>query len=114
MLAVTRHRPPDVAAFVIEAGSAIAVLADRPGCLSAKVVRAIDDADLVLVVTEWQDVGSYRRALSSFDVKVRAVPLLATAADEPSAFETVAEMRSGELLTSPGDLAPDADTAGPR
>jgi hypothetical protein len=35
----------------------------------------------------WRDVGSYRRALSSYDVKVTAVPLLSRALDEPSAYE---------------------------
>jgi hypothetical protein len=34
-------------------------------------------------------VGSYRRALSSYDVKVTAVPLLSLAYDEPSAFEVM-------------------------
>ena len=34
-------------------------------------------------------VGAYRRALSSYDVKVGAVPLLSRALDEPSAYEAV-------------------------
>ena len=37
----------------------------------------------------WEDVGAYRRALSSYDVKVTAVPLLSRAVDEPSAYEVV-------------------------
>ena len=41
------------------------------------------------MVTRWRDVGSYRRALSSYDVKVGAVPLLSRAIDEPSAYETL-------------------------
>ena len=46
-----------------------------------------------MLVTRWQDVGSYRRALSSYDVKVGAVPLLSRAIDEPSAYEPL----DGEL-----------------
>ena len=38
---------------------------------------------------EWENVGAYRRALSAYDVKVGAVPLLSTAIDEPSAYEVV-------------------------
>ena len=34
----------------------------------------------------WDNVGSYRRALSSYDVKVAVVPLLAQAVDEATAF----------------------------
>ena len=45
------------------------------------------------MVTRWKDVGSYRRALSSYDVKVGAVPLLSRAIDEPSAYESL----DGEL-----------------
>ena len=37
----------------------------------------------------WENVGAYRRALSSYDVKLHAVPLLGRAIDEPSAFEVV-------------------------
>jgi hypothetical protein len=49
-----------------------------------------------VMVTRWRDVGSYRRALSSYDVKVGAVPILSRAIDEPSAFEAL----DGELNES--------------
>ena len=39
--------------------------------------------------TRWKDVGSYRRALSSYDVKMAAVPTLSRAVDEPSAYGPV-------------------------
>ena len=41
---------------------------------------------------EQKNVGSYRRALSSYDVKVEAVPLLSLAVDEPSAYELMASV----------------------
>ena len=34
-------------------------------------------------------MGAYRRALSSYDVKLHAVPTLSRALDEPSAYEVV-------------------------
>ena len=37
----------------------------------------------------WEHVGAYRRALSAYDVKLHAVPLLSRALDEPSAYEVV-------------------------
>ena len=40
-------------------------------------------------MTTWENVGAYRRALSSYDVKLRAVALLGRAIEEPSAFEVV-------------------------
>lgn len=121
MILVTRHRiaGPDPAAdqvegFLAAAEAAAVVLAERSGCESVEVVRAIDDAATFLVISRWADVGSYRRALSSYEVKVGAVPLLATAADEPSAFEVlVSASAAGGVHRRVGDLAPDAHTAGP-
>ena len=40
-------------------------------------------------ITEWEGPGAYRRALSSYDVKLAAVPTLSRAIDEPSAYEPV-------------------------
>ena len=113
MLVVTRHRVSDPERFLKDASAALTALAQRPGCESAEAVRAIDDADTFLLVTRWADVGSYRRALSSFDVKLNAVPVMAGAADEPSAFETILQVVDGEVQRFSGDLAPDAGTAGP-
>jgi hypothetical protein len=39
------------------------------------------------LVTHWENVGSYRRALSNLNVKMNAIPLLARAIDEPGAYE---------------------------
>jgi hypothetical protein len=42
-----------------------------------------------VLTTRWEHVGAYRRALSAYDVKLNAVPLLSRAVDEPSAYEVV-------------------------
>ena len=91
MLVVTRFRVPDVEAEEFRTGlaAAVAVLGERPGFLHAGSGRNVDDPELWVLVTRWADVGSYRRALSSYDVKAVAVPLLSRALDEPSAFEDV-------------------------
>ncbi len=55
-------------------------------------------------MTTWEHVGAYRRALSAYDVKLHAVPLLGRALDEPSAYE---------LVEPGGDLnVPDARSLG--
>lgn len=116
MLVVTRHRPLDAAGFLELAARAIQALSAQPGCESAEVLRDLDTGAEYLLVTRWRDVGSYRRALSSFDVKVSAVGLLATSLDQPSAFEArlSVEPDTGAVVATAGDRAPDADTAGPR
>jgi hypothetical protein len=47
---------------------------------------------------EWENVGSYRRALSPYEVKLTAVPLLSLAIDEPTAYEDLPGFAAGDLL----------------
>ena len=51
-----------------------------------------------MLATTWEHVGAYRRALSAYDVKLHAVPLLSRALDEPSAYEVVEP--GGDLNTA--------------
>lgn len=108
MIVATRHRvdPADARAFLDAAGAALAALAARKGFLDGNVGRALDDAGLWTVVTRWKDVGSYRRALGSIEVKTVAVPLLSTALDEPSAFEVL-------HAVAPGPAGPGGPGGGP-
>ncbi len=95
MLVVNRFRVPEDEAetFRADLEAALAVLAQQKGYDDGRLGRNVDDPTLWVMVTRWQDVGSYRRALSSYDVKVGAVPLLSRAIDEPSAYEAL----DGEL-----------------
>ena len=115
VLSVTRHRvpPQNSDAFLADAETAVDLLRSRPGFLGGTVGRATDDAELWVVATSWSDVGSFRRALSSYEVKVGAVPLLATAIDEPTAFEALLEVDEAGVRRRTSDRAPDADTSGP-
>jgi len=79
----------DGEAFRVELAAAHAVLAERPGYVDGQVGRNLDDPALWVLTTRWENVGAYRRALSSYEVKLQAVPLLSRAVDEPSAYEVV-------------------------
>ena len=108
MLVVTRYAVPGAGTsdFQERARAALAALAARPGWRSGRIGRATDDRSLWVLVTEWDSVGAYRRALSAYDVKVEAVPLLSLAMDEPSAFEVlVAEGLGADGLAAPLGLA---------
>lgn len=101
LLVVTRYRVPEAeaaqaAAFREEALAALEVLGARPGFRNGRIGRNADDPDLWVLTTEWENVGSYRRALSPFEVKMTAVPLLSHCIDEPTAYEVV------ETVTVPG------------
>ncbi|WP_250009623.1 antibiotic biosynthesis monooxygenase [Actinoplanes sp. M2I2] len=97
MLVLNRFvAPPDTQdGFLVRAHAALGALAERPGYLSGRLTRAIEDPSSWTLVTEWESVGAYRRALGAFDVKVHATPLLAESIDEPSAFETLASAEPG-------------------
>lgn len=92
MLVVNRFRLPDAAsedAFRADLDTAHAVLAQCPGYAGGEIGRNLDDPALWVLTTRWESVGAYRRALSSYDVKLSAVPVLSRALDEPSAYEVV-------------------------
>ena len=91
MLVVNRFRVPvdDGEAFRAELADAVDVLAERPGYVEGRIGRSVDDPTLWVLTTAWENVGAYRRALSAYDVKLRAVPLLSRALDEPTAYEVV-------------------------
>jgi hypothetical protein len=95
VLVVNRFRVPEDAAveFRADLEAALEVLSQQRGYADGQLGRNLDDQTLWTMVTRWDDVGSYRRALSSYDVKVGAVPLLSRAVDEPSAYEPL----DGEL-----------------
>jgi quinol monooxygenase YgiN len=106
--------PAEEAGFVADARTALAALAERPGWRSSRIARASDDPARWVLVTEWDSVGAYRRALSAYDVKVSAVPLLSRALDEPSAYEVLEAAGLGaEGLAGPSGRATDADVTGP-
>jgi quinol monooxygenase YgiN len=91
VLVVNRFRVSldDGEVFRAELAAAHAVLAERPGYVDGQVGRNLDDPTLWVLTTRWENVGAYRRALSAYDVKLQAVPLLSRALDEPSAYEVV-------------------------
>ena len=85
-----------------ELGTCLDALRARPGFVTGAVGRAVDDPTLWVLETRWTSVGAYRRALSSYDVKVTAVPLLSAAVDEPSAYEVIV----GEGAVDPNRQVP--------
>ena len=100
MIVVNRFRvqESDAESFRADLERAHQSLAVQAGYLAGQVGRNVDDPGLWLLTTQWQGPGAYRRALSSDDVKMAAVPTLSRAIDEPSAYESVVP---GEALNVP-------------
>ncbi|GAA5118252.1 hypothetical protein GCM10023339_30520 [Alloalcanivorax gelatiniphagus] len=96
MLVVTRLRTPSPDAAAeddLRRGllQALEILAAKPGWVGGEVGRNVDDPGLWVLATRWANVGSYRRALGSYEGKMHIQPLMVHALDEPSAYEVVEE-----------------------
>jgi heme-degrading monooxygenase HmoA len=89
MLAIARFQVQlkDAVDFRAELEAVKSVLSEAAGYKSGSVGQNLDDPTLWVLTTEWENVGSYRRALSSTRAKLEAIPVLARAIDEPGAFE---------------------------
>ncbi len=106
MIAVT-HFATAEADFAERARAALAALAARPGYLRGSLARSTDDPGSWLLLTEWENVGSYRRALGSYQVKLLATPLLASALDLPAGFEALVDIaQGGAVLVRTSDREP--------
>ena len=85
MFAVTRLRAQggDGEALAAAVAPLLAALAARPGFRDGELGRSADDPDLWALVTRWDGVGAYRRALSAAEVKITGAPVWVHALDEP-------------------------------
>lgn len=108
MLVLNRFVVDDdqVEAFTGRAHAALTALAACPGYRSGRLTRALDEPSHWCLITRWESVGTYRRALGGFDVKINATPLLAESVDEPSAYETLASAEpGGQVVIAQSDRA---------
>ncbi|MEI7453403.1 MAG: antibiotic biosynthesis monooxygenase [Actinomycetes bacterium] len=114
LVVVNRFRVAEheAASFASDARVALATLAQSVGFIDGVLAQSTDEADLRMISTRWINVGSYRRALSRFEVKISAIPLLSTAIDESSAFEAVQFIADGLTRDVASGRAADADVIG--
>lgn len=88
-------------------------LTKNSGCELGWVACSPDDPRNWVVASTWSDMGSFRRALSAFDVKVALGSLAEESVDQPSVFEVVRSHDQHGSRAHATDRAPDADVAGP-
>ena len=89
VIAIARFNVPlaESAAFANDAKKAYEALSSCAGFIDGEYGQNLDEPTLWTIVTRWENVGSYRRALSAMRTKLEAIPLLARAIDEPGAYE---------------------------
>ncbi len=109
VLAFESAEPFEEDEFTDQLATAMRTLAARPGFLDARAGRSVDDPQAWVLVLHWDSVGSYRRALGNYEVKLYATPLLAQALDRPSAFEQLYAIGpSAEMMQAGSDRSTDA------
>ncbi|MGC3992994.1 MAG: antibiotic biosynthesis monooxygenase family protein [Propionicimonas sp.] len=87
MIAISRFRVPgDASGFVGLAQLVVERFAASPGCVDARLVQNLDEPELWALVSNWADVGSYRRAFNGTEAKLVLMPLMSLAIDEPGAY----------------------------
>jgi quinol monooxygenase YgiN len=93
VLVVARLRPPDdEESFRTGVREALEALAARPGHVSSRLAQALDEPGTWVLVSEWVNVGSYRRALSSYDVRMASAVLMGAVINEATAYEVMAQV----------------------
>lgn len=73
--------------FRTELEAARDALAECVGYIDGSIGQNLDEPSLWVLMTRWENVGSYRRALSAMRSKLEVIPVLARAIDEPGAYE---------------------------
>jgi quinol monooxygenase YgiN len=88
VFAVTRLRvrEEDAEALAAAVGTLIDALAARPGFVTGELGRSADDPALWALLSRWDGVGSYRRALGAAEVKIAGAPVWLHAVDEPGVY----------------------------
>lgn len=88
MFAVTRLRAGDGddAALAADVRLLLDALGARPGFLDGRLGQAADDPALWALVTRWEGVGAYRRALGAAEVKIAGAPVWVRAIDEVGTY----------------------------
>lgn len=83
MLAISRFEADH--SFEDEGRRVVEFWRGKQGCVFVRLVRNLDEPGLWAIVSEWDNVGAYRRAFQGYDAKM-LTPILSRAIDEPSAY----------------------------
>ncbi len=95
MFVITRHTCHEQPEFLLNVKKMVAVLAKEPGFIEVLVGRSPDDAQTLIVVQKWDSIGNARRGLNSGKNRMDVWPVMSSAQDEPTMFETLFEFKDG-------------------
>ncbi|WP_154674004.1 antibiotic biosynthesis monooxygenase [Nakamurella lactea] len=85
------------------------LFAAQPSCDRLVFARSTDEIDHYVLVAEFADAPSYRRALSPFDVRTTVIPWLSTAAPGSGVNEALAVSRQHRIVEHEPTVTPGPD-----
>jgi len=100
-------REPD---FIDRIEESISILSKLPGCITVELARSLDSETDYLLVSRWESVGHYRKALSNFEVKSVVIPFISICSTDSVTAEVINRADSRGSVYFESALAPDAFT----
>ncbi|MBJ7279874.1 MAG: antibiotic biosynthesis monooxygenase [Candidatus Nanopelagicales bacterium] len=95
MFVITRHQPANLQDFLKDIKKMVQGLSLEPGFIEILAGRSPDDATTLVVVQKWDSIGNARRAINSGKNRMEVWPVMSSAQDEPTMFETLFEFKDG-------------------
>ena len=86
------------------------LFSESPGFLSMELGQSTDSLEVLTVIHRWESVGSYRKALSRYEVKAEVIPFLSQFTHDSVTVEIISDTQSGTAGMGASSLASDSVT----
>ena len=80
------------------------------GFLSMELGQSTDSLEDLTVIHRWENVGSYRKALSRYEIKAEVIPFLSHFTCDSVTVEIISDIQFGKAVMGASSLAPDSGT----
>ena len=80
------------------------------GFLSMELGQSTDSLEDLTVIHRWESVGSYRKALSRYEIKAEVIPFLSQFMRDSVTVEIISDTQSGAARMGASSLASDSVT----
>ena len=86
------------------------LFSESPGFLSMELGQSTDSLEDLTVIHRWESVGSYRKALSRYEIKAEVIPFLSQFMRDSVTVEIISDTQSGAARMGASSLASDSVT----
>ena len=80
------------------------------GFLSMELGQSTDSLEDLTLIHRWESVGSYRKALSRYEIKAEVIPFLSQFTCDSVTVEIISDIQFGKAVMGASSLAPDSGT----